>query len=58
MKNCILLAAASVAGGAFGGVDVSATFSAHADAETLTAIASVLGGITTLANCLHLRKRG
>ena len=56
MKNCILLAAASVAGVAFGSVDVS--FSAHADAETLTAIASVLGGIATLANCLLLHKRG
>lgn len=58
MKSCILLAAASVAWVAFGSVDVSATFSAHVDAETLTAIASVLGGIATLANCLLLRKRG
>ena len=58
MKTCTLLAAASVAWVVFGSVDVSATFSAHADAETLTAIANVLGAITALANCLLQRKRG
>ena len=58
MRSFILLAAASVAWVAFGGVDVTATFNAHVDAETLAAIAGVLGGIATLVQSLLLHKRG
>lgn len=58
MRSIILLAAAVVAGVAFGSVDVSGTINIHADAKALTEFVGVLGIIATLVDCGCLCKRG
>lgn len=57
MKNLLFLAAATVAGVAFCGVDVSGSFNAHIDEGALAAVVSILSGIVTLANCSHKSNR-
>ena len=51
MKFFLLLVVALVAEVSFGSVDMTGSFSIHADVETLTALISVLGGVTTLVKC-------